>query len=67
MSNPNLPGNPYAGHVLQLSRDTAALRAALLAVAYELRTANLIAVEDSLDRDPRPRVRARLGHDDQTN
>lgn len=67
MSNPNMPGNPYAGHILQISRDTTAVRNALLAVAYELRTANLIAVENSRDRDPRPKVRGRLEHDNQTN
>lgn len=60
MTTPNIPGNPYAGHRLQLSHDTSALHSALLAVAFELRTANLIAEINGERSLPRP-VWERLG------
>jgi hypothetical protein len=63
-----LPGNPHADaadFVEDLSYPAAALREALLAIAYELRTANLIAAAKTEhgaldDRE----VVSRLGRDD---
>jgi hypothetical protein len=59
---PELAGNPHARHYAEAdtSEDGYALAAAIMALAWEQRTANLIALREAQAADD-PDIKARLG------